>query len=1052
MKQKAIICLAFGYSIALGANAQMSDSVLANSSTTTFRQAAAQYLKAMPAKGKADVEEGSEVNAYKRWIDFTDDRICTDAPEGANRIRPYSQAVNTYFAQRGAGLYCENKNGYAGDWKNIGPFNAKQSPNGGEWVSQSPNGIVENLNGRVASIWAGSSDSNYILIGAHTGGLWKTTNGGKDWKNITDGNLSNSALPGTMGVHSIAVDPINEQNIYLATGSAEFYNNGYGYATGLIKSTDGGATWAVDQQVATALNLNNGVGGHYLNKVAYMPNTQKLFGIYENHLLYKASPTSSWIDVPGGPGTGFRFMDFDFTKQSTGKVVLVTNTVNRVCNIYIYDVSLATWNVLTVSMPTAYRLQDTGIAEGISDVSVSGSDNAFMRISTVAGTVLAKTPLSAWNVKVVNSACPEFIEVSPADERVIYAGRRGGVSAYYSVNGGTSFSVWPGNYHVDPRCVYIRSSNYNTSRPGLDDVVFMGNDGGISLKKGTVRNANSINGNGLCISQITGFGTSSSGEDYLEGAAQDNGAFTYNRNKANPWEASDRQGDNYTSRFARNGVNTVYSAVYWPLMSKLDFTPVGNSEEALQEPLDYLPPGTEDWSPETNQMRPLYFAPDNTAHIGVYRTLRKTLTMADWKETYISDPKNAPMNPGARKPVKFIIPEKAGFSNVAYIAYRYEGADSINHDPTGPNNDLGRLYVSTSIIQSGDARLSNSFNGTTRWTNITPGVVGWWRINDIEIDPENPARIWVAIGGIEWSKLSTAPSQMEHRMMYSPNYGRTWTDVSKGLPAVPISKVIYQKGTDDILYAATDVGMFIWNKTDNQWCSFNKGFPSCIVTDMEINYCAGKLRVSTFGRGIWECNIMNESNYDKPETGDFVPNQTVIISANTTWNSDKYIETGVRVKAGAILTINNTGSVQTVIHMPKNGAIVVEQGGTIVIDGAKITHDCGGFWKGILVLGYPYQPQIVYANVQVANQGYAILKNGAVIENARAGLVNAGESLPINWAGSAGGVIQADDALFYNNSRSAVFYPYHNKTDNKVIANNKSYFKKCKFLGSVDRK
>jgi len=86
---------------------------------------------------------------------------------------------------------------------------------------------------------------------------------------------------------------------------------------------------------------------------------------------------------------------------------------------------------------------------------------------------------------------------------------------------------------------------------------------------------------------------------------------------------------------------------------------------------------------------------------------------------------------------------------------------------------------------------------------------------------------------------------------------------------------------------------------------------------MEINYCEGKLRIATFGRGIWECDIMNESNNTNPVVGDFVPKQTEIISTNTTWSTDKTIYTGIRILAGAKLTINNTaGGAQTVINMP----------------------------------------------------------------------------------------------------------------------------------------
>ncbi|MBS1644347.1 MAG: hypothetical protein JST36_04850 [Bacteroidetes bacterium] len=192
------------------------------------------------------------------------------------------------------------------------------------------------------------------------------------------------------------------------------------------------------------------------------------------------------------------------------------------------------------------------------------------------------------------------------------------------------------------------------------------------------------------------------------------------------------------------------------------------------------------------------------------------------------------------------------------------------------------------------------------------------------------------------------------------------------------------------------------------------------TTDLEINYCDGKLYASTYGRAIWSTDLLvDDPNNNNPIVGDFVPKQTKVISSNTTWSSDKTIYTGIRIRSGAKLTINNTvGAAQAVINMPKNWTIVVDPGGELVVDGAKITNACGGFRKGILVRGTPGQPQ-----QNTSAQGIAGIYNGAVIEHARVGVANYGES--VSSSNDAGGIIYASHAILRNNRRCIIYAPYH---------------------------
>jgi hypothetical protein len=71
--------------------------------------------------------------------------------------------------------------------------------------------------------------------------------------------------------------------------------------------------------------------------------------------------------------------------------------------------------------------------------------------------------------------------------------------------------------------------------------------------------------------------------------------------------------------------------------------------------------------------------------------------------------------------------------------------------------------------------------------------------------------------------------------------------------------------SDDIIFAGTDVGVYIWNKDEAEWQCFDTGdqLPYCSVSDIEINYCTMKLRISTFGFGLWETPLPLGSIYSR---------------------------------------------------------------------------------------------------------------------------------------------------------------------------------------------
>ncbi len=90
--------------------------------------------------------------------------------------------------------------------------------------------------GRVTAVAGVPSELFTFYMGATGGGVWKTTDAGTSWRNISDGYFK----VGSVG--AIAVAPSDPNVVYVGTGSAEPRGN-VSIGNGVYRSTDAGETW-----------------------------------------------------------------------------------------------------------------------------------------------------------------------------------------------------------------------------------------------------------------------------------------------------------------------------------------------------------------------------------------------------------------------------------------------------------------------------------------------------------------------------------------------------------------------------------------------------------------------------------------------------------------------------------------------------------------------------------------------------------------------------------------------------------------------------------------
>ena len=886
---------------------------------------------------------------------------------------------------------------FRGNWTNIGPFI--------DYYGQS-----KDNNGRIVSLWVNPANMEHILAGSGAGGLWKTLDAGRNWTNITD-QVGFDVLPGTMGVTSIAVHPDNINHIYIATGTfraAAQAWRGY-YGLGLMYSANGGITWQPDLQFRTTAGILNWTTQDLL-KMAYSPTTKRLYAIYKRRVFMKPSTSQGWQDITPAVLTndcntkGYDLSDFEFTHAPGGRIIFSTYEDAYEHGIYTYTETgpaADTWTVRYVDVNGA----NPDKAKGIVDIGLTADDELYLNALTrddVWDHDLYVTDLSGGPLELRTDNMPQRareLAVSQNNADLVYVTNQRGFPNFISrATDGASFGNF-GQTHADGRAILIY--DHGTTDDGLDDIIFCGTDGGVAMKPRGSYDFKSITGKGMCITQYYATASSPSKDGLMTAGAHDNGNFSYNRSNTQPWKSENPSIDGLIPAFTRNGVNISYTQWQDGMDQKLSYNPLTNDFDKVGIS---TPPDIFGDDMALRWMRPSQFDEQNVARVSFHFLWKRALSDNAWSSAFgLIDNMREP------KPTITVSPSSA---NRILISQYKNPADFILSE-TDPN--IAYIAFSDMYINNTDDLLGNLFITKNKndlsilWENISPSLVTGCRITDVEIDPKAPNRLWISYENYVPSEIGVPNSSRQKRVIYSGNYGTSWSDVSTGLPATPVIKLLYIPGSDDDIFAATDVGVYRWSKARQQWECFNNNMPKTIVTGLEFLACSGKIRASTFGRGVWETPI-------DPDASSLTPvGETNIISSNTTWTSSKTINGSIRVKSGATLTISGSG---TVIYMPSRGKIAVERGAKLIVDGARITNECdGAMWLGIQLAGDINKPP------EAASQGYLELKNNATLEHARLAICNFdfGE-------GTGGGIIKASNSKINNCKMGVCLNNYPNYT------------------------
>lgn len=117
------------------------------------------------------------------------------------------------------------------------------------------------------------------------------------------------------------------------------------------------------------------------------------------------------------------------------------------------------------------------------------------------------------------------------------------------------------------------------------------------------------------------------------------------------------------------------------------------------------------------------------------------------------------------------------------------------------------------------------------------------RINAIAIHPQDPLKVAIA---------TTSNS----RVYVSEDGGNTWDPYRKNLPGFSALALAWHEYG---LYLGMNYGIYFIGQGANLWYPFNNNLPNVIINELEINYADNKIYAATYGRGLWASYLYGEA-------------------------------------------------------------------------------------------------------------------------------------------------------------------------------------------------
>lgn len=655
-------------------------------------------------------------------------------------------------------------------------------------------------------------------------GIFKTTDGGKTWKNVLFINENT-------GIIDISVSPTNPNILYASSWerNRKAWNfDGDGKNSAIYKSTDGGSNWTKITSEGNGFPTGNGIGR--IGLAAF--NNNVVYALLDNQ--FRRPEVKKKKEV-GLTKDDFRnISEVKFLKLNDKKLnsFLRDNNFDKKYTAKNIKASVKKGKIKPIDLVT--YLEDANFVLLNSEVI-----GAEVYKSVDGGKTWKKTHTDYLD-GVYSSYGYYFgvIAVNTTNENKIYIG---GVPLLKSDDGGKTFtSISKENVHADHQALWINSK--------LEGHIINGNDGGLNITYDDGENW--IKNNTPSVGQFYSVNVDNQTPYNVYGGLQDNGVWygPSNYKASKRWESNGNYpykmiggGDGMQVQIDSRDNNIVYSGSQFGYYYRVNLK--------TKERINIHPTHELGDSPyRYNWQTPILLSSHNQDIL--YMGANKLLRSMDKGETF--DVISEDLTTGGKK------------GNVPYGTLT-----AISESPF----QFGLIYVG-----SDDGYLNVTTNGGESWTRISDNLPQKLWISRVIASQHEKERVYVTLNGYR-------NDDFKPYIFVSENKGKTWKNIQSNLPNSPINVVIEDPTDEDILYIGTDNEVYVtFNKGEN-WHVFSNGLPKVAVHDLVIQKEAKDLVVGTHGRSIYKSSIASLQKFNAVKNSEIALFEIPSIRYSSRWGS-----------------------------------------------------------------------------------------------------------------------------------------------------------------------